>query len=253
VALVICGLVAIPIAAAVAILRYRLYAIDRLINRTLVYGLLTALLGGVYAGAVLLGGQLFGGVGDKPPSWAVAGATLAVAAVFQPARRRIQSGVDRRFNRHRYDAARTVEAFSVRLRDHLELDALTSELLAVVSQTVEPRAVSLWLRPQDDRPKQPAVAGANHRDTRPRVRLALDPIGRGMSPRACWLPGSPTRIVVQPARDAQPSARMPGTPLPRRSDGAALRAFDGPSAWVCVRTISRPWATVSAPASGPWP
>jgi hypothetical protein len=117
-----------------------------------VYGLLTGLLGSLYAGAVLLGGHLFGGVGDEPPSWAVAGATLAVAAVFQPARRRIQQAVDRRFNRHRYDAARTVEAFSVRLRDHLDLDSLTSELLAVVSQTVEPRTASLWLPPQHNRP-----------------------------------------------------------------------------------------------------
>jgi hypothetical protein len=159
VALTICGLVAIPITTAVAILRYRLYAIDRLINRTLVYGLLTALLGGSYAGAVLVGGHLFGGVGDEPPSWAVAGATLAVAAVFQPARRRIQNVVDRRFNRHRYDAAKTVEAFSVRLRDHLDLDALTSELLAVVSQTVEPRTASLWLPPQHDQPYRPVGGG----------------------------------------------------------------------------------------------
>jgi hypothetical protein len=157
--LAICGLVAIPVAAAVAILRYRLYAIDRLINRTLVYGLLTALLGGAYAIAVLVGGHLFGGVGDEPPSWAVAGATLAVAAVFQPARRRIQAAVDRRFNRHRYDAARTVEAFSVRLRDHLDLDALTGELLAVVRQTVEPTTASLWLPPQHDRPNRPVGGG----------------------------------------------------------------------------------------------
>jgi peptidoglycan/LPS O-acetylase OafA/YrhL len=88
----------IPAAIGIAILRYRLYEIDRLINRTLVYGLLTALLAGVYAGAVLVLGQLFGGVSDQPPSWAVAGATLAVAALFQPARRRIQQVVDRRFN-----------------------------------------------------------------------------------------------------------------------------------------------------------
>jgi hypothetical protein len=158
VALTICGLVAIPVAAAVAILRYRLYAIDRLISRTLVYGLLTALLGGIYASAVLVGGHVFGGVGDEPPSWAVAGATLAAAAVFQPARRRIQNVVDRRFNRHRYDAAKTVEAFSVRLRDHLDLDALTSELLAVVSQTVEPRSASLWLPPQHHRRNRAARA-----------------------------------------------------------------------------------------------
>jgi hypothetical protein len=138
---------AVAIAIAVAILRYRLYEIDRLINRTLVYGLLTALLGAVYAGAVLVLGQLFGGLGDEPPSWAVAGATLAVAALFQPARRRIQAVVDRRFNRRKYDAARTVEAFSTRLRDEVDLDTLSNELLGVVDQAMQPTTASLWLRP----------------------------------------------------------------------------------------------------------
>jgi hypothetical protein len=143
---------AIAVAIAVAILRYRLYDIDRLINRTLVYGLLTATLGLGYVGMVLVLGQLSGGVGEQPPSWAVAGATLAVAALFRPARRRIQAAVDRRFNRRRYDAAKTVEAFSARLRDQVDLDTLTTELLTVVNRTVEPTAVSLWLRPQSPRP-----------------------------------------------------------------------------------------------------
>jgi hypothetical protein len=137
----------IPLAVGVAILRYRLYDIDRLINRTLVYGLLTILLGGLYAAIVLTLGQLAGQIGADPPSWAVAGATLAVAAVFQPARRRIQQVVDRRFDRRRYDAAKTVEAFSSRLREEIDLDTLAAELLAVVDQTTQPTQASLWLRP----------------------------------------------------------------------------------------------------------
>jgi hypothetical protein len=140
-------LVFLPVAVGIAILRHRLYEIDRLINRTLVYGLLTALLAGVYAGLVLGLGQLFGGIGTKTPSWVVAGATLAVAALFQPARRRIQQVVDRRFNRRKFDAARTVEAFSLRLRDEVDLDALSAELLGVVDQTIQPTSASLWLRP----------------------------------------------------------------------------------------------------------
>ena len=137
----------LPAAAGVAILRYRLYEIDRLINRTLVYGLVTVLLAGVYAGLVLVLGQLSGGVAGDPPSWVVAGATLAVAALFQPARRRVQAAVDRRFNRARYDASRTVAGFSARLRDQVDLDTLSAELLAAVDQTVQPSRASLWLRP----------------------------------------------------------------------------------------------------------
>jgi hypothetical protein len=135
----------IPVSVAVAVFRYRLYDIDRLINRTLVYGLLTALLVGVYAGLVFLFGRLLDpATGDS--ALAVAASTLTVAALFQPARRRLQALVDRRFNRARYDAARTVERFSGRLRDHVDLDTLASELLAVVDHTVQPASASLWLR-----------------------------------------------------------------------------------------------------------
>jgi hypothetical protein len=143
---------ALPVAIGIAVLRYRLYEIDRLINRTLVYGLLTALLGAIYAGTVLVLGQVFGGVGEDPPSWVVAGATLAVAALFQPARRRIPALVDRRFNRRKFDAAKTVEAFSARLRDEVDLDDLSAELLAVVDQTMQPTRASFWLRPSVDWP-----------------------------------------------------------------------------------------------------
>jgi hypothetical protein len=136
----------VPISVGIAILRYRLYEIDRIINRTLVYGLLTAILGLGYAAGSLVS-ILVVGVGSGPPSWLVAAATLAAAAVFRPARRRIQTAVDRRFNRRRYDAAMTIQAFSTRLRDEIDMDTLSTELRAVVDQTMEPTRVSLWLRP----------------------------------------------------------------------------------------------------------
>jgi hypothetical protein len=138
------GLALVPLATGAAILRYRLDDIDRIVSRTLAYGLLTLLLGGGYAGVVLGLGQL---LGSNSPL-VVAAATLAVAAVFQPARRRIQAAVDRRFNRRRHDAARTIAAFSARLHQQLDLDTLTAELLAVVEQAMQPTSGSLWLRPQ---------------------------------------------------------------------------------------------------------
>ena len=134
----------LPLATGAAILRYRLYDLDRIISRTLAYGLLTLLLGGGYAAVVLGLGQLLG----QDSSLVVAAATLAVAAVFQPARRRVQAAVDRRFNRRRHDAARTIAAFNDRLRDEVDLEALTGELLAVVGETMQPTQTSLWLRPQ---------------------------------------------------------------------------------------------------------
>jgi hypothetical protein len=131
-----------PLATGAAILRYRLYDLDRIISRTLAYGLLTILLGLGYAAVVLGLGRLL----PNDSSLVVAGATLAVAGAFQPARHRIQQVVDRRFNRRRYDAANTIAAFSARLRQEVDLDTLTAELLAVVDQTMQPTTASLWLR-----------------------------------------------------------------------------------------------------------
>jgi hypothetical protein len=138
-----------PLAIGAAILRYRLYDLDHIISRTLGYGLLTVLLGGGYAGVVLGLGQLLG----RNSSLAVAAATLAAAAVFQPAPRRIQRLVDRRFNRRRHDAAQKIAAFSDRLREQVDLDVLHTELLAVVDQTMQPTQASLWLRSPQEPPR----------------------------------------------------------------------------------------------------
>jgi hypothetical protein len=126
----------LPLATGAAILRYRLYDLDRIVSRTLAYGLLSVLLGLGYAAVVLGLGRLL------PDS-----SSLAVAAIFQPARRRVQAVVDRRFNRHRHDAARTIADFSARLRDQVDLGTLTGELLTVVDQTMQPTRASLWLKP----------------------------------------------------------------------------------------------------------
>jgi hypothetical protein len=133
---------ALPLATGASILRYRLYDLDRIISRTLAWTALTILLGLGYAGVVLLLGRLV----PDGSSLAVAGATLAVAAAFQPVRRRVQETVDRRFNRARYDAARTIAAFSARLREEVDLDTLSAELLAVTALTMQPTTMSLWLR-----------------------------------------------------------------------------------------------------------
>ena len=136
-------LMLLPLATGAAILRYRLYDLDRIISRTLAYGLLTVLLGGSYAVVALGLGELIG----RDSSLVVAAATLAVAASFQPVRRRVQDAVDRRFNRRRYDATQTIAEFGDRLRQQVDLDTLTAELLAVAGQTMQPTSVSLWLRP----------------------------------------------------------------------------------------------------------
>jgi hypothetical protein len=136
----------IPVAVGISILRYRLFAIDRIISRTLSYGLVTGMLLAVYVGLVTAVSWLTPN-GNSP---AVAMSTLAVAALFQPLRRRVQKAVDHRFNRPRYDAARTVESFSLELRDKVDIDALATDLLDVVHQTMQPARAGLWLRDGDE-------------------------------------------------------------------------------------------------------
>ena len=139
------ALTALPVSVGIAVLRYRLYEIDRVISRTLVYGSLTVILGAAYAGLVLAGQWAFSSFAGGS-NLAIAVSTLAVAALVLPLRRRLQHVVDRRFYRRRYDAQRTLEAFGARLREQVELDALAADLSRVVDATMQPARVSLWLR-----------------------------------------------------------------------------------------------------------
>jgi hypothetical protein len=139
------ALAALPVSMSVGILKYHLYDIDRIISRTLSYALVTGLLVGLYAGLVLLVNQVFG----FHSTVAVAAATLAAAALFNPLRRRVQHAVDRRFNRARYDAEATVAMFAARLKDAVDLDSVRDDLASVVQQALEPARISVWISPPD--------------------------------------------------------------------------------------------------------
>ncbi len=140
------SVITLPAAIGIAILRYRLYDIDVIINRTLVYGSLTVMLVGIYLGAVISLQYAFRAATGQESTLAIVASTLAIAALFNPLRRRIQGFIDRRFYRRKYDAARTLAAFSARLRDETDLDTLNEDLASVVDETLQPAHVSLWLR-----------------------------------------------------------------------------------------------------------
>jgi hypothetical protein len=144
---VLCSMLLIPLSIGIAILRHRLWDVDIIINRALVYGVLTASLALVYAGGVVGLQGIFRTLAGQESDLAIVASTLAIAVLFQPLRRLVQGLIDRRFYRRKYDAAQTLAAFNTRLRDEVDLDSVTDDLVAVVRETLQPSHVSLWLRP----------------------------------------------------------------------------------------------------------
>jgi len=141
-------LIGLPVATGIAILRYRLYDIDVIVNRTLVYGSLTLVLALMYFGGIVVLQRLFVTLTGEQSTLAVVASTLLIAALFTPLRRNLQSFIDRRFYRRKYDARKTLEAFSAKLREETDLDALHEDLVGVVRETMQPTHLSLWLRPE---------------------------------------------------------------------------------------------------------
>jgi hypothetical protein len=153
--LLLLSLLGIPLAVGIAILKYRLYDIDLIINRTLVYGSLTATLALVYVGSVVSLQALLRVLTGQDSTLAIVASTLLIAALFNPLRRRLQSFIDRRFYRRKYDAAKTLAAFGSRLREETDLDALSSDVVEVARGTMQPAHVSLWLRPDAEPEAEP--------------------------------------------------------------------------------------------------
>jgi hypothetical protein len=149
----------VPIAVGFAVLKYRLYDIDFLINRTLVYGSLTATLVALYFGGIVVLQRVFVTLTGQQSTLAVVASTLLIAALFVPLRRRVQGFVDRRFYRRKYDARKTLEAFSAKLRDETDLEALNNDLVGVVRETMQPAHVSVWLRPGPAQKGERQLAG----------------------------------------------------------------------------------------------
>jgi hypothetical protein len=146
-ALTLASILGTSVAVGVAVLKYRLYEIDTLINRTLVYGSLTAIIVALYFGGIVVLQSVFVALTGQKSTLAVVASTLLIAALFQPLRRHIQGFIDRSFYRSKYDARKTLEAFSAKLRDETDLDALSGDLVGVVRETMQPEHISVWIRP----------------------------------------------------------------------------------------------------------
>ena len=140
------GIVALPLSVGIAILRYRLWDIDIIIRKTLLYSILTGLLAMTYFGSVVILQSVFAAAGGQRSELVIVASTLVIAALFFPLRRRVQNTIDRRFYRHKYDAARTLASFSATVRDETDLDKLMADLVTVVNETMQPKEVSVWLR-----------------------------------------------------------------------------------------------------------